>query len=201
MIIIDSESRFSSISGLQSVSMHFSNKTLRHWSTRGFVNLTTPIREEAITETEFHCLASKGFGDMGTLCRAGRLKEALATLYSMDKQAIVADSNSYASLLQASANMKSLIYADACKVFDKRSERNIFSWTAMIGEYARRGHYEEALALFSRMETVGMWPDRFIFPCALKACAGLQALEQGVSRMHEMYLRKCVKEMWYHGMQ
>eukprot|EP01018_Ginkgo_biloba_P033346 Gb_20187 [translate_table: standard] len=68
---------------------------------------------------------------------------------------------------------------DARQVFDKMPKRNVFSWTAMIGEYARRGRCGEALALYYEMQRDGTLPDKFIFPCVLKACAGLAALQQG----------------------
>eukprot|EP01018_Ginkgo_biloba_P033238 Gb_27958 [translate_table: standard] len=68
---------------------------------------------------------------------------------------------------------------EARLVFDKLSERNVFSWTAMIGGYARNGHSEEAIALYYQMQQSGMQPDNYIFPCVLKACSQLTDLERG----------------------
>jgi pentatricopeptide repeat protein len=68
---------------------------------------------------------------------------------------------------------------DAKLVFDKLSTPNVFSWTAMIGGYARNGCCEEAIALYDQMQISGMQADKYIFPCVLKACAQLNALERG----------------------
>eukprot|EP01018_Ginkgo_biloba_P010718 Gb_14382 [translate_table: standard] len=68
---------------------------------------------------------------------------------------------------------------DACQVFDKMSQRNVFSWTAMIAGHASHGHCEEALVLLYQMQRTGVAPDKFIFPSVLKACASLGALKKG----------------------
>eukprot|EP01018_Ginkgo_biloba_P016729 Gb_00639 [translate_table: standard] len=64
-------------------------------------------------------------------------------------------------------------------LFDKMPEKNLVSWTAMVGGYARHGCCEEALKLFHEMQLAGLPPDNFLFPLALKACASLAALQQG----------------------
>eukprot|EP01018_Ginkgo_biloba_P038144 Gb_41317 [translate_table: standard] len=70
--------------------------------------------------------------------------------------------------------------ADARQVFDKMPKRNLFSWNVMIGGYARNEQFEEALALYYIMRLEGMQPDNFTFPCVLKACGGLVALQKGM---------------------
>jgi pentatricopeptide repeat protein len=64
-------------------------------------------------------------------------------------------------------------------VFERIPKPNTFSWTAIIGGYARHGHCEKALELFTQMEQTGVKPDNFIIPCALRACAGLMHIELG----------------------
>eukprot|EP01018_Ginkgo_biloba_P008781 Gb_27830 [translate_table: standard] len=68
---------------------------------------------------------------------------------------------------------------DARLVFDEMPERNLFSWTAMIGGYVKHGHFDKALALYYQMKHVGSKPDTFIFTSILKACANLTDFRQG----------------------
>eukprot|EP01018_Ginkgo_biloba_P034186 Gb_33064 [translate_table: standard] len=117
--------------------------------------------------------------------------------------------NTYAYLLQACTNIKSLkqvhaqifitglhqnvflgtklvsIYAegtnmdDARLVFDKMHKRDVILWNAMIKGYATNGRCEESLELYYRMQRTGIQPNNFTFPFVLKACATLLALEEG----------------------
>eukprot|EP01018_Ginkgo_biloba_P039032 Gb_40503 [translate_table: standard] len=73
-------------------------------------------------------------------------------------------------------------------VFDKISKCNMFLWTAMIGGYARQGHYEEALELYSRMHLAGIQADNFIFPRVLNSCAQLSALQRG-KEVHDCIIK------------
>jgi pentatricopeptide repeat protein len=75
--------------------------------------------------------------------------------------------------------VKSQRLADARLVFDNMSTSDMFSWTAMIGGYAKHGDCEEAITLFNLMQGRGIQPDNFIFPSVLKACAELRCLQQG----------------------
>eukprot|EP00249_Psilotum_nudum_P015225 c25216_g4_i1 orf=220-1116(+) len=69
--------------------------------------------------------------------------------------------------------------AEARLVFDKMPKRDVVSWTAMIGGYARLGHGEDALKLFSQMQGETVKPGRVTFISVLRACAHLSSLEQG----------------------
>lgn len=64
-------------------------------------------------------------------------------------------------------------FLDAEKVFDKMSERTIFTWNAMIGASVSSGRYLEALELYEQMRLLGVPLDAFTFPCVLKACGAL----------------------------
>eukprot|EP01018_Ginkgo_biloba_P016705 Gb_16366 [translate_table: standard] len=154
----------------------------------------------------------KGGTCVSTLCREGRLTEALDILQHMEYPDIWVKLDTFAFILQACANMKALaegkqiharmhktgidqniflgnklviMYAKcgsldyARQMFDKMSERNVVSWTAMIGGYVKHGLCEEALSLFYEMKKVRTQPDNFIFPGVLKACAALADLQQG----------------------
>eukprot|EP01018_Ginkgo_biloba_P022755 Gb_12759 [translate_table: standard] len=77
---------------------------------------------------------------------------------------------------------------EAQHVFDKMTKRNGLSWIAMISGYTRYGNCYEALKLYFEMQQTGMQSDSFVFPCVLKACAGLRALHHG-KEVHG-YLRR-----------
>lgn len=46
------------------------------------------------------------------------------------------------------------------KVFDKISDRNVVSWSSMIGAYAQNGYFEEGLFLFAKMLNERLRPNR-----------------------------------------
>eukprot|EP01018_Ginkgo_biloba_P037421 Gb_09407 [translate_table: standard] len=64
-------------------------------------------------------------------------------------------------------------------VFDKTCKRNVLLWNAMIREYAKEEHFEEALNVYYKMQQAGIQPDNFTFPSVLKACGSLLALQEG----------------------
>eukprot|EP01018_Ginkgo_biloba_P003052 Gb_20350 [translate_table: standard] len=80
------------------------------------------------------------------------------------------------------------IVSDARHVFDKMTERNVVSWSAMIAGYAQTGEGNEALELFNRMQHEGVNPNHFTFASVVKACAGLSALELG-KHLHACIIR------------
>lgn len=68
---------------------------------------------------------------------------------------------------------------DARKVFEKMPERNVFSWTSMMGMYNVLGYYEEIVNLFYLMTSEGVRPDHFVFPKVFKACSELKDFRVG----------------------
>lgn len=68
---------------------------------------------------------------------------------------------------------------EARRVFDDMHERNVVSWNAMIAGYSQHGHGKEALALLKQMPFQGVKPNEFTFASIIKACASLEALEEG----------------------
>eukprot|EP01018_Ginkgo_biloba_P001839 Gb_27521 [translate_table: standard] len=161
-----------------------------------------------------------------TLCKQGRLKEAIQFLHIMEQ---LVDSATYVCLLQACINKKALsegnlvhaymtkrgflpdiivkntlvnMYAkcgsllDARRVFDQMIERDVFSWTVMIGAYSRHKHAEEALTLFYEMQQAGIQPDQFTFASVLPACGSLASLRQG-KEIHEEIIRSGFQSVVY----
>ena len=64
-------------------------------------------------------------------------------------------------------------------VFDKLVKKNVFSWTIIIGGYAKHKRAEKAMELFNQMCQKGVQPDAFTFSSVLKACANPSALQWG----------------------
>lgn len=75
----------------------------------------------------------------------------------------------------------------ARQVFDRMHVRNVVSWTALIGGYSQHGDSSEALKLFRQMQQSSVEPDKVIYVCAVKACAGLGDLKAG-KQMHALII-------------
>ncbi|CAN0857056.1 Pentatricopeptide repeat-containing protein At3g22690 [Linum grandiflorum] len=65
------------------------------------------------------------------------------------------------------------------KVFDEMTERNIVTWTSLIGCYVKRNLPGVAVDLFLEMVEMGIRPNPITLLCAISACAKLQDLELG----------------------
>ena len=66
---------------------------------------------------------------------------------------------------------------DARLVFDRMKERNVVTWTAMIGAYAESGLGVEAYQLYLQMKREGFQPNVATYVSILNACASVGALE------------------------
>eukprot|EP01018_Ginkgo_biloba_P012918 Gb_21949 [translate_table: standard] len=161
---------------------------------------------------------NSSYEDVGNLCKQGRLEEALHIFHGMEqpadtctyacllqvcikKKALLEGKLVHAHISgmgfvpdtflgNSLANMYAICgsLADARRVFDEMPKRDIISWTAMIAAYSKHGHAEEALALFSQMQTTCIKPNQFTFTSVLPACAKLAALEKGIE-LHEEIIR------------
>jgi len=74
---------------------------------------------------------------------------------------------------------KTGVREDAHQVFDKMPEKNVFSWTVIISEYAKHGHGEEVFKLFKGLLFAGVKPNHFTFSSVLSVGSMLDSLEQG----------------------
>ncbi|KAK9115756.1 hypothetical protein Sjap_014703 [Stephania japonica] len=69
---------------------------------------------------------------------------------------------------------------NARKVFEEMPHRSVYLWNAMLRCHCRENRWEETLLMFNQM--MGRFdekPDNFTVPIAIKACAGLLAVEAG----------------------
>ncbi|XP_025818441.1 pentatricopeptide repeat-containing protein At5g16860 isoform X2 [Panicum hallii] len=99
----------------------------------------------------------------------------------------------------------------ARSIFDylPRKERNVVTWTVMIGGYAQYGDSNDALKLFSEMisKPYAVAPNAYTISCILMACAHLAALRVGkqihayVTRHHQYeasmyFVANCLIDMY-----
>eukprot|EP01018_Ginkgo_biloba_P014272 Gb_03213 [translate_table: standard] len=68
---------------------------------------------------------------------------------------------------------------NARHVFDKMAERDVVSWTSMIGGYAMHGCAKEALNLFEEMQFCGTNPSHVTLLSVLSACCHAGLVDEG----------------------
>jgi len=83
-------------------------------------------------------------------------------------------------LKMAARNCKCGSVGESRLVFDRMPNRDLFSWTTMMGGYVSQGLFEKTVELLYEMLRAGMEPDNFVFPSVLKACAALDYLQLGL---------------------
>ncbi|XP_057831060.2 LOW QUALITY PROTEIN: pentatricopeptide repeat-containing protein At3g12770 [Cryptomeria japonica] len=81
----------------------------------------------------------------------------------------------------------------ARKLFDRLSQRNVVSWSAMIAGYGMHGLGEDALLLFTQMLQAGMKPNDITFISVLSACSHAGLVEQGWLYFDSMTRDYCIK--------
>ncbi|KAG2686634.1 hypothetical protein I3843_09G015700 [Carya illinoinensis] len=69
---------------------------------------------------------------------------------------------------------------DARLLFDKMQNRNLVTWTMMIGAYAEYGNAKESLVLFDRMRDQDIVPDKVAMLMVVYACAKLGAMHKAI---------------------
>ncbi len=68
-------------------------------------------------------------------------------------------------------------------------QSSIFAQNTKLKKYVKGGQPEKAMQLFQQPEQEGMNPGKFTFNHMIKACAGLQALEDD-RLIHEWIIKK-----------
>lgn len=76
--------------------------------------------------------------------------------------------------------------SDARKVFNGIACPDTICWTSMIAGYHRVGRYQEALALFSRMEKMGSTPDQVTRVTIISTLASLGRLEDATTLLKKI---------------
>ncbi|XP_057873721.1 pentatricopeptide repeat-containing protein At3g24000, mitochondrial [Cryptomeria japonica] len=121
--------------------------------------------------------------------RHGYPHEALTMFYQMQRTAVQPDRFTFASVLPACAKCESLhkaryaqngVVDEAEMLFREMPQRNVVSWSAMIGGYTQNGFAENAMKIFKQMQLAGVKPVSTTFASILPACAKVGVLEQGM---------------------
>ncbi|KAK9285903.1 hypothetical protein L1049_025104 [Liquidambar formosana] len=74
----------------------------------------------------------------------------------------------------------------ASRFFELMPVRNVYSWNSMISGYARHGHGDKALKLFTQMKQDGQPPDHVTFVGVLSACSHVGLVEEGFRHFKSM---------------
>ncbi|XP_074567920.1 pentatricopeptide repeat-containing protein At4g14820 [Curcuma longa] len=69
--------------------------------------------------------------------------------------------------------------ADACRVFNEITGKNVITWTSMITGFALHGNGRSAIALFDQMVAEGIMPNGVTFISLLYACSHTGLVEEG----------------------
>ncbi|XP_059067682.1 pentatricopeptide repeat-containing protein At3g29230 [Cryptomeria japonica] len=121
--------------------------------------------------------------------QSGFVEKALDTFKQMQLAGINPVSSTFVSILPVCAKMGALEQGyvnngalnEALRLFTEMPERNVISWTAMVGGYAQNGFDEKALETFKQMQLAGIKPDSTTFASILPACAKMGVVEQGIN--------------------
>ncbi|KAH9291214.1 hypothetical protein KI387_043595, partial [Taxus chinensis] len=133
----------------------------------------------------FHQMHREGIkSDRFSLCSVLRASASMAVLEAGKqvhahaiKQLIEGDvfvGSALVDMYGKCSNLKS-----AQKVFDKMSERNVVTWTAMVSGYAQNGYSQESFHLFVEMQRLGMQPNLITYAGILTAFTDPVYVEQG----------------------
>ena len=81
------------------------------------------------------------------------------------------------NLLRMYINCGSIM--DARELFNKVREKDVVTWTTMIGGFAQHGHGEEAFKAFHQMQQEGLKPNKVTYMSILNICLSPAGLEWG----------------------
>lgn len=112
----------------------------------------------------------------------GRLIHHIVYKFGLQSDPFVA-----AALVDMYAKCK--VLEDAQKLFDRMRERDLVTWTVMIGAYTECGSANEALLLFDGMQEQGVVPDSVAMVNVVNACAKFGAMHNA-KLVHDYISRK-----------
>ncbi|KAK7411296.1 hypothetical protein VNO78_02729 [Psophocarpus tetragonolobus] len=78
---------------------------------------------------------------------------------------------------------------DSRGAFDAARDKDLFLYNALLSGYARNALFRDAISLFHELLSLAeLVPDKFTFPCVVKACAGVADVELGEA-VHALALK------------
>ncbi|KAL4190068.1 hypothetical protein AMTRI_Chr08g168580 [Amborella trichopoda] len=121
---------------------------------------------------------------IGCYERHGQFQEAIDSFRALIDAWLRPDRFTLVCVLCACSKLVDMYVKCGCmekarKVFDEMPERDIVSWSAIVGGYARDVQPIEALKIYFEMEEANLKPDCFTMVEVLSACARLGALTLG----------------------
>ncbi|KAI5065651.1 hypothetical protein GOP47_0020346 [Adiantum capillus-veneris] len=142
----------------------------------------------------FHSMQKRGFGaDRITLtsmlkacAMVENLQQGMSVHDEMVRMGVHTEAIVGNALVDFYAKCASL--NEARKIFDSLPGRDMVTWGAIITGYGHFKQYEHALKLFEKMQKMGIQADEVTFSCILKACTGLDIIEQG-KLVHDLSIR------------
>eukprot|EP01018_Ginkgo_biloba_P039547 Gb_03571 [translate_table: standard] len=151
-------------------------------NSKRFSTVPTQSRKTLPTDKsvqEFQAANSLGFYD--SLLHSCTNVKSLAEGKQIHAHMLINGSDQNAFLVTKLISMYAMCgsLVNARLVFDKNPKQSTLLWNAMIRAYVKNRLCEQALALYNQMQQAGTRPDKFTFPCVLKACADVSALQQG----------------------
>lgn len=105
--------------------------------------------------------------------QTGNLEEAMVIYDQMPERNLIA-SNSMIVLLGRSGCV-----SEASQLFNSMDEKDLVSWTALISCYEQNEMYEEALLVFSQLNSDTRMVDEVVVVSVLSACTHLSAFKTG----------------------
>ncbi|KAJ3685280.1 hypothetical protein LUZ61_014444 [Rhynchospora tenuis] len=133
---------------------------------------------EVFTSSKYHKFEEETYISLIKLCRVQRAVpqgcRVYARIISLEKHINLPIGN---CLLHMLMWFEKLLTARI--VFDKMTERDVFSWNVIISGYGKAGFLDEAVDLYQRMLWVCVKPDIYTFAGVLRCCGGLPDLRRG----------------------
>ncbi|KAK1441417.1 hypothetical protein QVD17_07293 [Tagetes erecta] len=116
--------------------------------------------------------------DLGNLLRSCTSIKEIRRLHAVVAKGC-GDSRLFLDNNLISVYVRTARVTDARKVFDEMPERNVVSWTAMLGGYLRYGFEDEALMLFMEFVESGIRANSKTLVCLLNLCSRREDFELG----------------------
>ncbi|PIN13601.1 hypothetical protein CDL12_13778 [Handroanthus impetiginosus] len=120
-------------------------------------------------------------GDLSALTE-GRCLHGLAL-----KSGIVSSSSIQSAILSMYSKCGSI--EDAQVSFSEVMNKDLFSWTSIIGVYAKLGCVNECFEIFFRMQANGIYPDGMVISCLISCLANSMKVSEGKA-FHGFMLRR-----------
>ncbi|XP_059292203.1 putative pentatricopeptide repeat-containing protein At1g56570 [Lycium ferocissimum] len=137
--------------------------------------LETSVSSEATPKTQVQKLV-----DLLHVCAKEELLNEAKAIHGYILKSNISDNNLLLLLNHVShAYLRCSDFSSCQVLFDKMSQKNVFSWTVMIVGSIENGFFYDGFKYFHEMLNYGVLPDGFAYSAALRLCIALGSLELG----------------------